>query len=193
MANNPPPLPCIHNSPTKKIELRDRLYKRLFQRTLERFAEMLEAIIEQNNQLTGYEWKGFTYRGTYYGAEVEAYVKTLDRKIRLGVAYQLRNQRLDASLYPAMEKLLEERHEAEQVDGTMAISTIGSVLNASESFEDYKCLLPNNLHDLLDEEAVRCECTPQPLAADALQVFQTTQQTYLNRLKRRRVIDLLLY
>lgn len=184
MARPEPVPPCIHKTPARKIALRDELYDIVYERTHQHFEETLTAIRDKNRLTLGYSWDGFTHRGVYYGTPIHPGWTAVTK-------YQVRNQKLDASLVPAMDQLLAERQEVEQVEGVMVRTILGTVLNASQCVGDYKRLLPSLLHPKLTEVEGECACYFPPLPQSTIYAIKARHGKYIGLIQRRQLIYLL--
>lgn len=201
---------CIHHSPARKMALRQELYDIIYERTLKHFEEALTEIRTKNMALTGYSWDGFMHAGVYYGQpfpkiQTPTFIRNSDGKevLMSGVQraqykarqHQLqsnqRNQKLDATLAPAMDQLVASREKVERVEGVMVMSTLGSVLNLAQHVEDQKLLLPALLHTHLDEVATECACQPPRLSAAELEVAKGKYGHYINKIRQRQLIYLI--
>lgn len=201
MARPEPVPPCVHKTPARKIALRDALYDLVYERTIERFNETLTDIRAKNRVAMGYTWDGFTHRGVYYGQPIGkvphpeqpmTVVALAKYKAQMHMhLLALQNQKLDASLAPALDLLIAEREEIEKVEGVLVRSTLGSILNCSKAVSDYIALLPSLLHPHLMQVLGECSCTVPYLSTAELQQIKAKHKHYIGLIQRRQLIYLL--
>lgn len=200
MTKEPVP-PCVHNTPACKIALRDALYGIVYERTHERFNELLTDIREKNRLTCSYSWDGFTHRGVYYGQSIPKMPLSTVQMTRVQMAkykaswHQMvsnrRNQKLDATLVPAMDQLLAEREEVEQGEGTMVRTILGTILNSAQAVGDYKRLLPSLLHLHLTEVEAECSCVVPRLTDAQVDAIKAKHERYISLIQKRQLIYLL--
>lgn len=195
-----PDNPCIHNHPPMRERLREDLLEVLYAPIREKQQERLNNLIVQNTGLCGYTYYTFRYRGELFGTYAlaklpPAHAPVLElrkaKEQRRQVMYEAENQRLDDSLHADMDRWLAERAELESHEEPLLRATLTSVLRITDHIDDYKRLLPQLLHDRLDEEAMRCACVTQPMPQDKFDEAIAKYGSYISVIKQRQVMYLL--
>jgi hypothetical protein len=95
----------------------------------------LRGIAQDNMKLTGCKYEAFYYRGKFYTTEQEDTTMALE---------------LDPKLYPRMKEYLEEHQRVKGYEMFCVKSMLTTMVAKTNRLEDYKAILPEQLHPVLN-------------------------------------------
>lgn len=168
-----------------KIALRTELHEICYQLSLDKLEERLMDLIRRNCNRMGHVWPVFSYKGTLH---IEKGL-VIDPKMKAKDKYYVLNQRLDPTLHAEMDKWLNYQQTLKS-ESQLVTSTLTSVLNSTSHVGDYLTMLPDLLHDRLNEVSERCTCTTVPMTQERRQQVLSTQGRYINLIRERQVLYL---
>lgn len=168
----------LQHDPRTKLQIKDAIFNFLYKPLEDQFNKRLEDIIDKNCTLSGLAEKSFTYKGENYCSRSEIPPRRLNRLVK--------------PLYPIMDIYLKEKWQLNNYELPFVIGFINQVLNASNSFQDYLSVFPQSLHYPIERLALTCPCRANKLSLFDIQALQNKNQTSINLLKQRMVVNLLI-
>lgn len=176
MPKDPPEKP----DPALKLKVRNAIIDLAFGPPVAKADKWMDAIIVENSRNLAADFPFLTYMGvTYTLSTVELRPRDYPRVM----------PRLIKQLRPEMEKWLVQSNDL-NVELEESNSVVTSILNTSNSIEDYRELIPSGLHKALDG------FTEPPnvkrLSPGQLQEAKVRTQPYSDKLKARLLLNLLL-
>lgn len=168
--------------PRIKQAIKQALQGHLYAPVNRRAAETLRSIIVSNTTAARYTHESFNYKGQYYSFE----------RARL----RFNNQRLVPELHLSMDEYLAEKQHLEYTEVPYVVGFFNKMLNASNSVEDYKLILPDYMHAAIDNDmTVQLNSVvlayPRELTDEQIAKFQLDHHDLLMKLKTRKVLDLI--
>lgn len=166
--------------PRMKQSIRDRMREDLYFHVNRRYEETLQTIIDRNTMLGSYTHASFNYKGVHYGPE-QRFVYN----------------RLHDDLKPAMDKLIRERQEIRIVEEPYIIGFFNRALNKTNSIQDYLLMFPDCMHPTLalfttPEWQSSSYWLPRELSDEQIAKFKEDHEPWLEKLRNRMMLDLIL-
>lgn len=168
----------LQHDPRTKQQIKDLLYKRLYDPVQEQFKKRINSIILKNCSLVASSHASFIYKGEFYTAEVSK--------------PPIKMNRLTESLRPAMDEYLADLKELNDRELPYVLGYINQVLNASDSLEDYLQALPESMHETLKELILTCPCKKPHLSPEKIKLLQDKNQPNIALIKQRLVKNMLI-
>ena len=170
------PVHVDHNPRTKqeiKLALLDKLYGPVY----EGFFERLNSLTIKNCVLTKSSHRSFTFRGVTYNCDTTSPPKPVNRLV--------------LELMPIMLSYVQEQTELNDRELPYVTGFITQVLNSSNHFEDYKRLLPDAIHSVLQEFIDVCPCRQNEITQEKISEIHKHNKEGLAMMKRRLAINLI--
>lgn len=167
----------LQHDPRTKSMIKDALYEYLYTPVQKTFQVRLATIIDRNCFINGYGHPSFTYKGEYY-------TSTSSPKPR-------RSNMLHASLYPAMDAYLADKHRLNTEEIPYVLGYINTVLNATNNLPDYLHLLPDSVHAPVYKLLTTCPCNTRDLSDDAIELLRQKNENAIHLMKQRLVMNLI--
>lgn len=169
--------------PRVKQTIRDKLREGLYAGVERRYNEDLNTIIDRNCLLMGYKEESFTFRNTPHH--------------KVGARTYMPGQRLHPDLHAAMDKLLADRKKIKDEEEPYIMGFFTKALNKSSSIQDFFLMFPDYLHDSLNMFATQewresSSWCPRELSDEQIEAFKEEHEPWLEKLRNRLMIDLLL-
>jgi len=166
--------------PRMKQTIRDRMRDSLYQHVDRRYTEALQEIIDRNTLMGQHRHACFSYKGIHYG-EVVRFVYN----------------RLHDELKPVMDKLIEERRQIKEEEEPFVIAFFNRALNKTNSIQDYLLMFPDCMHETLalfttPEWRASSWWHPRELSDEEIAKFKEDHEPWLEKLRNRMMIDLIL-
>ena len=167
--------------PRMKQTIRDKMRDSLYQHVDRRFNEALDEIIERNMILQQRKTGWFTYKGYVYG--------TPDNRLTY---IPLHNE-----LRPIMDKLLKDREQIRTEEEPFVIAFFNRALNKTNAIQDYLLMFPDCMHETLalfttPEWRASSWWHPRELSDEEIAKFKEDHEPWLEKLRNRMMIDLIL-
>lgn len=167
----------LQYDPRTKQMIKDTIYNHLYEPVHAQFKTRLDTLIIRNAILGGYSHKSFTYKGELYSCDT--------------TPSPLRRNRLVPQLKDQMDAYLQELEELNQKELPYVLGFITQVLNASNSLEDYKRLLPPAIHRPIDAFIHSCPCQTKQLTDEKVAELAQQYVVPINMIKARMVTNLI--
>lgn len=166
--------------PRMKQTIRDKMRENLYQHVDRRFNETLAEIIERNTLMRQFRYACFTYKGVSYGESV-----------------RFCTNRLHPELHDTMDKLLKDREQIRTEEEPFIIGFFNRALNKSNSIQDYLLMFPDCMHATLSlfttsEWKASQWWFPRELSDEQIAQFKEDHEPWLEKLRNRMMIDLIL-
>lgn len=168
----------IHSDPRLKQYIKDALYEVLYTPISKYLHEQLDLIITKNCMVTGSSHKSFVYKNIDYSLDNSPLPK-------------MRN-RLHTSLKPEMDKYLLEVNKLNNEELPFTMGYINQVLNSSNNFKDYLKLLPESLHDKLNQIFDSCPSHNEMLTNEMVEEIKNKNIKSVSLIKERLMKNLLI-
>jgi hypothetical protein len=164
-------------SPVTKQIIKVNLEHVMYANTKRREQTKLQEISTKNMVLCRYSHNSFSYKGEYYCFESNP--------------LRYKNQRLMADLQPVMDKWLDDKQNIEYNEMPFVNGFFNKVLNASNSVEDYRLLLPDCVHRAINLVPWgEGEIFPRELSDEKIAEFKAAHANWIMLLKKRMILDL---
>jgi hypothetical protein len=168
----------IQYDPRTKQQLKDLLYSYLYLPVEKASKAKLSKLILRNSSLMGNSKKAFTYKGAVYSLDDNQSYRNTNRLHKL--------------LYPDMDEHLKEVTILNTTELPFVVGFITSVLNSSNSIQDYLNLLPASIHSPIEQLAATCPCRLCNLSPELVHSMQVKNKEPIELIKRRMVLNLLI-
>lgn len=162
-----------------KTQIRDALCEFLFAPVQKKLQEELIAIILDNTRTNFYSHYSFVYKAKLYSHPYEKGPPPL------------RSQRLADVLVPRMEAYLAEERDY-LLDQTTTLAAIPRILNAISDPCDCLRILPESMHPPLLPLLQDFPSTGIPHTEEHIRMLQETNMPYINMMKQRLILNLLI-
>lgn len=168
----------IQHDPRTKQQIKDVLYAFLYTPVEKSSKAKLSQLIMRNSSIIGNTNTAFTYRGKVYSIEDNPPYRKVNR--------------LHTVLHSDMDEHIKEVAHLNNVELPYVVGFITSVLNASNSFEDYLKVFPSVLHFPIEQLAASCPCRMCVLTKEAAQQMQDKNKESISLIQKRMVMNLLI-
>jgi len=169
---------CLQHDPRTKQNIKDMLYKVLYDPVQRQLKTQIDDIIMRNTIIGRHSHKSFIYKGTVYSCD--------------NTPAPVRKNRLDPSLREAMETYLAEIKRLNEEEVPYVLGFINQVLNSSEGMQDYLKLFPDALHPPLLNLAATCPCKTSMLPEEKVALLKEKNQSAITLMRERMVLNLLI-
>lgn len=168
----------IQYDPRTKQQIKDQLYQHLYS-PIEKYSKAkINSLILRNSSLMGNSKTAFMYKGAIYSITDHSSYRNANR--------------LHKSLYSDMDEYLKEVTELNTNELPYVIGLITSVLNTSNSLQDYLNLLPSSVHTPIASFIEKCPCKHCQLPPEEVQKFVTSNHKAITLMKKRMLLNLLI-
>lgn len=167
----------LQHDPKTKRQIKDTLDAFLYDPVRRQFKQRLDQIIVRNAVTGGYTHKSFMHKNVLYNCDSDP----LPRKMN----------RLVPTLHQDMGDYLRDAKHLNEKEVPFVIGYINQVLNASNNLNDYLRLLPEAVHMPVVQLIATCPCQAKLLHEDAVVMLQEKNQTSIQMMKARMVINLI--
>jgi hypothetical protein len=168
----------LQHDPRTKQQIKDVLYKHLYEPIDRQFKARLQQIAIKNAAISGYTHVSFIYKNVVYNCDSTA----LPRKLN----------RLHEQLQPVMNEYLKEAKQLNEKELPYVIGFITQVLNASNELHDYLRLLPQSVHHPVQSLIDTCPCRGKKLSEETVDLLHKKNQIPIQLMKQRMVNNLLI-
>lgn len=169
---------CLQHDPRTKSQIKDALFDYLYAPVKRHFKARLDTIITRNSLLGGFSHQSFVYKGEFYSCDT--------------AAPPLKRNRLLTQLRPDMDEYLKETQAIDMQELPYVIGFINQVLNSSNDLTDYLQLLPESVHQPLDQLIATCPCKTRQLTDDQVKALRERNKASISLMKQRMVTNLLI-
>lgn len=167
----------LEHDPKAKQQIKDALYSYIYGPITRQFRDRIDDLINKNTVLGGYTHRHFVYRGQLYNADSSP--------------PPLKRNRLVAQLRNPMEEYLNDMKELNDREIPYVLGFINQVLNSSNSLSDYLRVLPEALHQPIEQLLATCPCRMGCLSQDQILQLKKQGELPVDLIKRRLVSNLL--
>lgn len=168
----------LSHDPRTKQQIKDAIYSFLYQPTEKQMKLRLDTLIVKNAVIGGYTHKSFMHKNILYNCDATA----LPRKMN----------RLVPQLYEDMAEYLKDLKQLNEREVPYVVGYINQVLNSSNDLCDYLKLLPEAVHNPIKHLIATCPCRNEKLPQETVQMLQKKNQTSIDLMKQRMVLNLLI-
>lgn len=167
----------LQYDPRTKQQLKDLLYAYIYTPVERKLQARLADLIERNAAVLQSPHLSFIYRGKTYSIDP----KGIPRKMN----------RLVPSLHGEMDDYLNDIRELNEQEIPFVLGFITQVLNASNDLQDYLRILPESVHQPLEELIAACGCRTTKLSQETVEELKEKNRQSIDLLKGRLVRNLL--
>ncbi|MCM2973762.1 hypothetical protein [Larsenimonas suaedae] len=163
--------------PRTKQQIKDKLHDTIYGPMEQKFETRLHGIIRDNTKLLRSSYFSFIYDGQTYvlnGQEI------LPRRMN----------RLHESLTERMDEYLADLNRLNAYEMPYVLGYITSVLNTSDNINDYIKLLPEPLHQPLQELIDSCGCRISDLSDARVEELRARHEVPIQLIRERFVLNL---
>lgn len=168
----------LQHDPRTKQQIKDTLYTFLYEPVQKQFKHRLNHLIQRNTMMLGASHQSFTYKGNLYTYDVAPPPRKLNR--------------LNPKLIPDMDAYLIDLKQFNDKEIPYVVGFINQVLNASNYLHDYLRVLPQSLHPPIQKLIDSCPYRTKKLTDTEVQEIQAKNQRYIDLVKSRMVMNLLI-
>lgn len=168
----------LQHAPRTKSQIKDMLYAFLYAPVQRQFKKRLDTLIARNTGITGVSHQSFTYKGHLYSNDPASPPRKLTRLV--------------PQLHADMDAYLAELKQLNDREVPYVLGFINQVLNASNDPHDYLRVLPQSLHPPIQKLIDSCPYRTKKLTDAEVQEMQTKNQQYIDLVKARMVMNLLI-
>lgn len=168
--------PLQHDPRTKK-QIKDLVYEALYSRVDKQFEARIDALIGRNTVLLGCSHSSFLYKGVLYTCEPSQPPITPNRLI--------------PQLRPEMETYLKDIQALNSYEIPYVLGFLSSMLNRTNSLQDYLKILPESVHSPIKQLASTCPCGFAHLTPDQITQLQEKNELPISLMKQRMVLNLI--
>lgn len=166
--------------PHTKTMIRDKLYEHIYQPVREQFRKRLHTLITTNSAMHGNTQAWMRFRGEKFHTD------------NPGQQPRIMNT-CHAKVLPSMKEYVEDLEKLNQEEVPHVLGFITAVLNSSNSLQDYLRVFPDCIHKPVEDLIRQCGCHNTSLKDARIDEIRTRNQTSIEVLKQRMVLNLLLY
>ena len=164
--------------PTLKTEIRNLLYRKLFEPIERLRREQLTQLVMRNAMICSATHKSFIYKGVVYNEEMSPPQRPVTR--------------LTPGLRPEMEAWLREQQQLEREEIPRVLGSLMRLLNSTDNLSDLVFVLPETLREPLKEIQLRCPCTHSARDANGQAQLRAQLTEDMNQLRERLMKNTLL-
>lgn len=164
----------VQNDPRTKQMIKDMLYNHIYDPVEYRLHEKLKLIMGKNRLLNHHDMDYFSYKAKVYSLD-----GTLIRSA----------PKLDQSLHGEMQEYLKELNELNRFEIPYVLNFINQALNASNDLRDYLKILPECLHQPIQELIDAHECRTERLSAEEVEAFKEHNAKPILMVKKRLLLN----
>lgn len=168
----------LSHDPRTKQQIKDILYRLLYDPVQRNFKTQLEGIITKNAILGRMSHASFFYRGELYSCDAAPPPRKANRLL--------------PQMVPIMDTYLAEMKELNDKEVPYVLGYINQVLNSTNTLTDYLRLLPESVHGPLKEIISTCPCCTQKLSAETVSALIEKNQNPISMIKQRMAINLII-
>lgn len=168
----------LQHDPRTKQMIKDLLYSFLYSRVQQQFKQRLDTLITRNTVILGATHKSFIYKGIVYSCDSERMPRRMNR--------------LAIQLIPDMDDYLADLKQLNDHELPFVLGFINQVLNASNDLHDYLRILPQSVHQPIEQLIATCPCRAKHLTDEDVNAIQTKNQQSIALMKQRMVTNLLI-
>ena len=168
----------LQHDPRTKSQIKDLLYAFLYTPVQQQFKQRLDTLITRNTVILGATHKSFIYKGTVYSCDSERMPRRMNR--------------LSIQLIPDMDDYLADLKQLNDHELPFVLGFINQVLNASNDLHDYLRMLPQSVHQPIEQLIATCPCRAKHLTDEDVNAIQTKNQQSIALMKQRMVNNLLI-
>ena len=168
----------LEHDPYTKSKIKDALYSFLYEPVQKQFRTRLETLVIRNTVTGGYGHKHFVYKGVTYNCDV--------------TPPPIKKNRLMAGLRVPMDEYLDDLAQLNNHELPYVLGFINQVLNSSPDLTDYLRILPESVHHPITQMMATCPCRTTTLADDRVLHLKSKNQSSIDMMKQRLVMNLLL-
>lgn len=166
--------PLEHHSKTKK-QIRDALAFHLYNTVEIHFKDRLDQIIHKNSIELKSPHLCFTYKGKTYTYK--------------GQKTSLRALDLSPKLYREMDEYLEDMKNLQEGEVNVVNAFIETLLNLTDSLQDYLSIFPKDLHPPLQTLINSCPCRTKSLTEEDIQRVAEKCSSFVELINQRLFIN----
>lgn len=165
-------VPQPEYSPKMKREIRDHLYHYLYDPVDRAMQRKIKNLVIQNSKLKNSAAQSFRFRGEVYRMDPDS--RTIGHI-----------PPLDSSLHAEMRDYLKSLETLNFHEIPYVLGFINQALNASDDLQDYRRILPENLHPPLDNIISKCLCRQARLPEEAVEEIRAKNEEAARLLRQR--------
>ena len=168
----------LQHDPRTKQQIKDMLYAFLYEPVQRQFKTRLDSLIKRNTVILGASHQSFIYKGNLYTCDIAPPPRKLNRLV--------------PQLVPDMEAYLTDQKQINDKERPYVVGFINQVLNASNDLHDYLRVLPQSLRPPIQKLIDSYPCRTKKLTDAEVQEMQAKNQRYIDLVKSRMVMNLLI-
>ena len=168
----------LEHDPRTKSQIKDALYAFLYLPVQNQFKARTEALIIRTTVMGGYSHRHFVYKGEVYNAEASP--------------PPLKKNRLVPQLRDEMEEFLKDRNQLNDQELPYVLGFITQLLNASNDLMDYLRVLPESVHQPLNQMMASHPCRSTTLTDEKVEHIKAKNEVGINLMKQRLARNLLI-
>lgn len=168
----------LEHDPRTKQQIKDALYSFLYEPVTRQLKNRLDTLIVRNTLMGGYMHKHFTYKGVTYNGDVSP--------------LPIKRNRLVPQLKDEMEQYLQDMDQLNNHELPYVLGFINQVLNASCDLTDYLRVLPESIHQPLQQLVATCPYRTTTLSEKKVEQLVSKNVEPIELMKKRLVTNLLI-
>lgn len=168
----------LEHDPRTKQQIKEALYAFLYDPVTRQFKSRIDTLIARNSLMGGHSHRHFVYKGVTYNAET--------------TQPPLKRNRLLPQLRVPMDEYLADLNHLNNTELPFVLGFINQVLNASGDLADYMRVLPESVHQPLQQLLATCPCRATHLSEDKVEALRLKNEQPINLMKARLVTNLLI-
>jgi len=168
----------LQYDPRTKHQIKDAIYEYLYAPVQKQFKKRLDALIVKNTAILSASHASFIYKGCVYSCDTGNMPRKMNRLVPL--------------LQETMDEYLKDIKKLNDVEVPFVIGFITKVLNSSNNLHDYLRVFPPSIHYPIQQIIDSCPCRNKQLTDFDVKCIQENNQTSIDLMKERMVINLLI-
>lgn len=168
----------LEHDPRTKQQIKDALYAFLYEPVTRQFKSRIDTLIVRNTMIAGNTHKHFVYKGVLYNGESSP--------------PPLKRNRLIPQLRVPMDEYLADLNQLNNTELPFVLGFINQVLNSSGDLADYMRVLPESVHQPLQQLLATCPCRATHLSEDMVESLKLKNDEPIKLMKARLMTNLLI-
>jgi len=168
----------LQHDPRTKQQIKDLLFTFLYSPVEIHFKKQLNTIILKNAALLNTTKQYFNYKGILYSLDTTPVIRKMIR--------------LYPDLHPVMDQYLKDTRQLNNNELPYVLGFINQVLNYSNNLQDYLVLLPESVHQPIQELIDTCPCRVLTADAESIAQLKEKNKSSIDLMKQRMMSNLLL-
>ena len=168
----------LQHDPRTKQQIKDMLYAFLYTPVEKQLEKQLDQIITRNCAIQALSHRSVTYKGHFYNLDMAKPPRRMNT--------------LAPQLTGAMEDYLKELNQLNKTELPYVLGFISAVLNASNDLHDYLRVLPEAIHQPIEQLIASCPRRTKKLSDFDVDSIQKKHQKPIDLIRQRMVTNLLI-